>query len=590
MRRFFMAAFFLVTYILTAQKYDNVWPFGAHSPEKEPLKDTFNNNFTMDFSDDTMQIIKQFQMRGFLYTESSSLCDSTGKLLMYSNGCNIYGADGQVLPNGDSINHIVDAGPSVWLNFCGGGSGYPTSKTMVFLPFFSHHRVFVIHYASSFKVKAEPKIAQYLLYDQIDKVNGIWTVVKKNQILVDDGGGQFDVTKHANGRDWWMVSHSSPQHDYRIWLITPEGISLHSEQSFTNQIPDAYSYNPGFLPDGSKFLHYDPRKVSWFFDFDRCNGVLSNPNKLVLPICWEYSTEPTFSPNGRFLYMSNSYELFQVDLWNPDTLTNRDTIAIWDGLIWPGPMFGPTNYLFMQTGPDGKIYVTPIWGSRLFHVIERPNEKGKACQFRQRVYKTPFYGQGNLPNFPYYRLGPIDGSACDTLGINNVPIANFRYYPDTLKPKEIDFIDNSSYQPTDWYWTFGDGSGQSSKEVNPTYTYAKNGVYEVCETVSNQYGSDTYCRLVRIGSVATEEPKQNKGFDVFPNPTSGKITILLKEGMKCKNIKITNISGQILYQPSQFNQQENRIELNLNSLSTGLYIIELIDENGMRHLQKFVKE
>lgn len=143
--------------LLNAQKYDNVWPFGSNAAMKPIEKDTFNNHFVMDFSDDTMRVLKRLELSDDLYVESSSLCDSTGKLLMYSNGCNIYGADGQILPNGDSINHIVDVGPSVWLNFCGGGSGYPTAKTMVFLPFFSQHRVFVIHFAASFKVKGEPK-------------------------------------------------------------------------------------------------------------------------------------------------------------------------------------------------------------------------------------------------------------------------------------------------------------------------------------------------------------------------------------------------------------------------------------------------
>jgi hypothetical protein len=590
MRRFFIVSFVFVSCLLNAQKYDNVWP-GGSTPSIKPFdKDTFNNHFVMDFSDDTMRVLKRLELSDDLYVESSSLCDSTGKLLMYSNGCNIYGADGQILPNGDSINNIVDAGPSIWLNFCGGGSGYPSGKTMVFIPFFSHHRIFVLHVAAGYKIKNEFKVAEYLLYDQIEEIDDKWVVIKKNQILVDDGGGRFDVTKHANGRDWWIIAQEYLKHDYRIWLLTPFGITLDATLSYSSQIADEDAANPSFSPDGSKFLHYNPRKASWLFDFDRCSGFLSDPKELYLPICWQYSFEATFSPNGRFLYTSNLNQLYQIDLWNPDTLTNRDTIAIWDGLIWPGPLFGPTNYLFMQTGPDGKIYVSPISSSRLFHVIERPNEKGKSCQFRQRVYKTPFYRQANLPNFPYYRLGPIDGSACDTLGINNVPIANFRYYPDTLKPKEVDFIDNSSYEPTDWYWTFGDGSGQSSTEVNPTYTYAQNGVYEVCETVSNQYGSDTYCRLVRIGSVATEEPKQDRGFDVFPNPTSGNITILLKEGIKCKNIKITNISGEILYQTTKFNQQDNKIDLEVSFLSSGLYFIELSDENGLRYVQKFVKE
>jgi PKD repeat protein len=200
--------------------------------------------------------------------------------------------------------------------------------------------------------------------------------------------------------------------------------------------------------------------------------------------------------------------------------------------------------------------------------------------------------QGNLPAFPYYRLGPIDGSACDTLGLNNVPIANFRYYPDTLEQHKIKFIDNSSYLPTDWLWTFGDGSGKTSTEVNPIYTYAKGGVYEVCETVSNAYGQDTYCRYVRVGTVATQEELLSSYFSLYPNPATNQLTIDLNENMnpeQAYDIKLYDLQGSTRYKgimPAYAYVHT----IDVQGLASGMYILELSDRNGKVLRRKFLKE
>ncbi|MBK8966601.1 MAG: hypothetical protein IPM36_07930 [Lewinellaceae bacterium] len=58
-----------------------------------------------------------------------------------------------------------------------------------------------------------------------------------------------------------------------------------------------------------------------------------------------------------------------------------------------------------------------------------------------------------MPNFPNYRLGPLDGSPCDTLGLDNLPAAHFRWeFWDTLTPLNVSFTDLSIYEPATWQW------------------------------------------------------------------------------------------------------------------------------------------
>ncbi|MCF8338248.1 MAG: PKD domain-containing protein [Bacteroidales bacterium] len=53
----------------------------------------------------------------------------------------------------------------------------------------------------------------------------------------------------------------------------------------------------------------------------------------------------------------------------------------------------------------------------------------------------------------------------------------------------IQFTDESSGDPTEWQWNFGDGS--TGSDQNPTHTYSSAGNYTVILTVENEYGSNT---------------------------------------------------------------------------------------------------
>ncbi|MBP6185255.1 MAG: PKD domain-containing protein [Saprospiraceae bacterium] len=147
-------------------------------------------------------------------------------------------------------------------------------------------------------------------------------------------------------------------------------------------------------------------------------------------------------------------------------------------------------------------------------MIEDPDLPGKLCNYKKHAFDFGVSISITMPNYPNYRLGPLDGSPCDTLGMDNMPLAEFRVRTDSTL--NVKFIDRSAYEPADWYWTFGDGS--SSTEVHPTHVYLSSGTYEVCLTVSNVNGSDTYCRYVHLGTSATDDIRKDAQITLFPNP------------------------------------------------------------------------
>lgn len=78
-------------------------------------------------------------------------------------------------------------------------------------------------------------------------------------------------------------------------------------------------------------------------------------------------------------------------------------------------------------------------------------------------------------------------------------VADF-YYNTTSTPLEIEFFDNSTGNPDQWTWDFGDGN--SSTIQSPVHTFSASGTYYVCLTIfsndSNNYCNDTQCYNVTV--------------------------------------------------------------------------------------------
>lgn len=74
--------------------------------------------------------------------------------------------------------------------------------------------------------------------------------------------------------------------------------------------------------------------------------------------------------------------------------------------------------MIAQVAPDGKIYISTGNSTFHLHVINLPDDAGFACDLVQHGVELPAYYFNGLPNHPNYHLGPMDGTVCDSLGIN----------------------------------------------------------------------------------------------------------------------------------------------------------------------------
>lgn len=112
-------------------------------------------------------------------------------------------------------------------------------------------------------------------------------------------------------------------------------------------------------------------------------------------------------------------------------------------------------------------------------------------------------------------------SACDTVQTCQPPAPAFT---SSINAGTVAFTNQSHPSVTSWAWTFGDGG--TSTVANPTHTYASNGTYTVCLTVTNSCFSQQICDTVTIciAPAAAFVSSGNGAVATFTNQSSPTVT------------------------------------------------------------------
>lgn len=155
------------------------------------------------------------------------------------------------------------------------------------------------------------------------------------------------------------------------------------------------------------------------------------------------------------------------------------------------------------------------------------------------------------------------------IDVYDYPVANFSF-SSTLG--DVNFTDLSTNAVT-YYWDFDDGNNSTAQ--NPIHTFAINGTYNVCLTVTNSVGCEnTTCQTVTINGLGIEK-NSIVDFKVYPNPSNGNLTIE-------SNSNITKISVKDLIGQTVFNKNTNATtsRISLEEINSGFYFIEIETEKG----------
>ena len=146
---------------------------------------------------------------------------------------------------------------------------------------------------------------------------------------------------------------------------------------------------------------------------------------------------------------------------------------------------------------------------------------------------------------------------------------------------------NTSANATTYTWYFGDSDTSSS--ANPVHTYPSHGIYNAILVAHNCNTNDTLHLTVNTWPTGLPNAANTDAtFTVSPNPAGNYLNINSGTflSMNC-GITVTNTIGQVVY--SQPSVRNNEQVLDITTLPSGLYILNITEGKRSLYHQQFVK-
>lgn len=378
------------------------------------------------FNDTSIESITSTYFDYRINKGSASISDSAGNLLLVFNGKYLFNSSGEIIDSfylGNFSEMPVGFKSSLFLNV-------PNNQ--------NNYCLFNSYWKPIFDIPAFGGFDTSFYYSEfINSSTEIQVLTRKQQINLDSSAsGTIAAVRHGNGRDWWIMKSSIYQNKFYQALLGPNGFVFNPIFTDVGNIRHSGGGWNLFSSNGSKFVNIivGNNRKAFVYDFDRCSGSISNP---IMHDLSDYFNEDAvnaccLSPDGTKLYFrrSNMNAYLTIELCQYDFLTSTFSV-IAEGNA--APCLTPNNQWVIA--PYTNNTVSP-W-IPMISVIYQPDEPAEHCQFVQGVYNVVENGFIEVsPNYANFRLGPIDGSPCDTLGLDN---------PVTIKALEKEILDCNIY-------------------------------------------------------------------------------------------------------------------------------------------------
>ena len=375
MKKYFPYLFLIFGISLYAQGEANIWYFGRDAGLN------FNTNPPTPLLDLPPGV---FSSEG-----SSTISDSNGNLLFYSNGEKVWNKLHQVMANGtDLAGHNSSTQSSAIIP-------YPATFNSVENRFDKYFLVTLDDYVA----ESNPNDDKGVRFSEIDMTldNGLGAVTLNKNIPLfgTTTTEKVCVVPHSNGCDFWVICKVVDSADFYAYRISTNGFDTTPIISTTSFFVDA---RPGQMKASSnnKFLSYvvPPSSIYggfYIFNFDNSTGLITEKFADNTANENQYGTE--FSPDSNVVYKCAGNKIYQYDL---TTITNDDFIA--SKIAFTSSTSG---LLSMQLAPDGKIYIArPILNptSNGLGVINNPNVLGS--DFNYVAEQQSLGGRFSLAGLP----------------------------------------------------------------------------------------------------------------------------------------------------------------------------------------------
>ncbi len=368
----------------------------------------------MKFNDDSLESITTKYFPAPFTKGSATISDSLGNFLMAFNGKTLFDSSGNILSELSDIDFndiIVGYRGFIFLKMKGNYTTYYLLNSIAGL-FPNSPNPFDVGIDTLFEFKKiEINSSGYEVSEPFPINLSVSTIP-----------GGFDACRHANGRDWWVLKCGIRKNTYLRGLLNPYDFEFEPYYTSSDSAYTSFQW-ASFSSDGSKYVHWFGGYIRELqvFDFDRCTGELSNLQtfdftEIISNDGFIDFTPFSLSPDGTRVYMVRSnVELvvsqnFQYDLETQALTVISDSLGIFS--LMP-------NLKQMIAGSCCVDY-TPTPDVPYANILKQPNELGFESEFIPFYYELPLYGFNYTPpNQANHLLGPVDGSICDSLGLND---------------------------------------------------------------------------------------------------------------------------------------------------------------------------
>ena len=177
---------------------------------------------------------------------------------------------------------------------------------------------------------------------------------------------------------------------------------------------------------------------------------------------------------------------------------------------------------------------------------------------------------------------------CDTVRITCIQqsVCQAAFQWSGANTPTIAFYDASTATPGNiisWSWSFGDGG--TSVMQNPVYTYANDGDYIACLTISTDDNcTSTYCDTVVIrGTVGMTELTDLNQVRIYPVPAREVLNIeFTLNSSEFLSLELADLTGKILREQeiTRFPAGDHSVKVEVKTLSPGMYFLRIQGENG----------
>gem|GEM_PF-2635156 len=438
----------------------------------------FGLNSDLKFTDSSSpQIVRNSRI--FANEGCSSISDSLGNLLFYTNGDVVWNKNHDTMLNGAGLY----------------GNYSSTQSALIVKKPGSIHSFYIF---TTDSVPWYPrKMNRGVRYSEVDlsKDGGNGAIVLKNKLLFQLSSEKLTAVKHVDGLSIWVAGIKRNTDSIYAYLVSDTGIVFPPVISRNQGYPIGNSmYNSGIgqskFSQNGKLFSYIERDTSsriHIMEFNNLTGVLSKV-RTIIKVPEIYGVE--FSANGDVLYTSATYpgKIYQAQI---NTIGSNSKFSDVFKEISINSTLGYIGAL--QFAPDGRIYVAAAFDSFL-HCINSPNRIGAACGFVPRAIKLSGQTRWGLPAFVQS-------------DIYKAPLIVSR----TFCQKDTAFLSVKFARYDSLLWDFGDGQSIRAVKDTAIHIYKDSGAYTIKLLVYKRFYTDTLLHKVHIKYI----PRQILGKDTI---------------------------------------------------------------------------